>query len=174
MYIAEESTFAILPVCCLFLLLSLCCLPHAGYSGGTTMKRMVAMMTGREDNIAEESTLAILPVCCFVLLGGEGLISLLSPTCWLWRRDNDEEDGGDEDGTRRQHVHCRKKYVGYTTCLLFNFVVISLLSPTYLLWRRDNDEEDGGDDDGREDNIAEEGMLAILPVCCFVLLGGRG
>ncbi len=38
--------------------------------------------TGREDNTAEESMLAILPVCWV-------LISLLSPTCWLWRRDND-------------------------------------------------------------------------------------
>ncbi len=49
--------------------------------------------TGREDNIAEESTLAILPVCCF----GFFKISLLSPTCWLWRRDNNEVDGGDDD-----------------------------------------------------------------------------
>ncbi len=79
--IAEESTLAILP------LLSLCCLPHAGYGGGTTTRRTVATTTGREDNIAEESMLPILPICCF-------LISLLSPTCWLWWRDNDEEDGG--------------------------------------------------------------------------------
>ncbi len=62
-------------------------------------------------------------------------------------RDNDEVDGGDNDGTRGQHVHSRRKYVGYTTCLLF-IIVIFLLSPTCWLWRRDNDEEDGGDNDG--------------------------
>ncbi len=58
MYIAEESTLAILYLCVV--------VPHAGYSGGTTTT------TGREDNmyIVEESTLAILPVCCcsFLLL----------------------------------------------------------------------------------------------------------
>ncbi len=125
-------------------------------------------------------------------------------------------DGGDDDGSRGQHVHHRRKYVGYTTCLLLIFVVSFLLSPTCWLWRRDNDEVDGGDDDsprgqrvhrrrmyvgyttcrfflllslcciphaggtmtrrmlvtmtGREDNITEESLLAVLPVCCF--LGG--
>ncbi len=94
------------------------------------------------------------------------LLSLWSPTCWLWRRDNDEVDGDDDDQrdkrttspknvrwlyylsvvlvfknkclccfphagygrgilTRRmvddraRGQHCRRKYVGYTTCLLF-------------------------------------------------------
>ncbi len=42
----------------------------------------------------------LLSLCCFF------------STCWLWRRDSDEEDGGDDDGTRG-----RRKYVGYTTCL---------------------------------------------------------
>ncbi len=122
MYIAEESTLAILPVCCLFLLLSFCYLPHAGYGGGTTTRRMVVTTTGREDKIAEECTLAILPVCCCLAFFK---ISLLSPTCWLWRRDNEEVDGGEDDGTRGQH--CRRKYVGYTTCLLgfFNLFVVS-------------------------------------------------
>ncbi len=101
----RKGTLAIYTIC-----LSVClsfCLPHAGYGGGTTTRGMVA---GREDNvyIADESTLAILPVCC-------------CSTCRLWRRDNDEEDGGDDEGTRGQH--CRRKYVGYTTCLLlFGFV----------------------------------------------------
>ncbi len=66
MYITEESTLAILPVCCLFLLLSFCCLPHAGYGGGTTKRWMVVTTI---------------------------------------------------KGTRGQH--CRRTYVGYTTCLLF-------------------------------------------------------
>ncbi len=52
-------------------------------------RRMVATTTGRENNIAEENTLAI--VLGFLK------ISLLSPTCWLWRRDNDEVDGGNDD-----------------------------------------------------------------------------
>ncbi len=55
MYIAEESTLAILPVSRLLFHMH----------GGTTTRRMVVTTTGREDNIAEESTLAILPVCCF-------------------------------------------------------------------------------------------------------------
>ncbi len=52
---------------------------------------------GRADNIAEERTLAILPVCCLFfcccyLFG-------LPHAAWLWRRDNNEEDGtmGRED-----------------------------------------------------------------------------
>ncbi len=32
----------------------------------------------------------------------------LPHAAWLWRRDNDEEDGGDDDGTRGQH--CRRMY----------------------------------------------------------------
>ncbi len=107
----------------------------------------------------------------------------LSPTCWLWQRDKDEVDGGDDDQRDER-----------TTCTS----------------QRDKDEVDGGDDDqrderttctspkkvrclyylsvvphagygggtmtrrmvatttGREDNmyIAEESTLAILPVCC--------
>ncbi len=48
------------------------------------------------------------------------------PTCWLWRRDNDEEDGGgDSDVNGHQDFD---------------------LSLTWWLWRRDNDEEDGGGD----------------------------
>ncbi len=40
--IANESTLAILPVCCFwFLKKSLCCLPRAGYGGGTMTMRMV-------------------------------------------------------------------------------------------------------------------------------------
>ncbi len=59
---------------------------------------MVATMTRREDNIAEESMLVIttcIPVCVLLFV-----ISLLSPTCWLWRRDNNEETGR---GTYRRH-----------------------------------------------------------------------
>ncbi len=63
--ITEERMLAILTVCCIFWLLSLCYLPHAGYGGGTTTRWMVVATMGQEDNIAEESTLAILPVCCF-------------------------------------------------------------------------------------------------------------
>ncbi len=62
--------------------------------------------------------------------------------------DNDQKDGGDDDGTRGQH--CRRKYVGYSTCLLFwgGGGLTSLLSPTCWLWWMDNDQEDCGDDDG--------------------------
>ncbi len=65
---------------------------------------------GTRGQHAKESTLAIL-FFTFVV------IYLLSPKCWLWQRDNDEEDAGDDNGTRGQQ--CRRKYVGYTTCLLF-------------------------------------------------------
>ncbi len=60
---------------------------------------------------AEESTLAILPVCCLLFFV---VISLLSPTCWLYGRGIMTEDGGGDNGTRGQHF--RRKYV---TCLLF-------------------------------------------------------
>ncbi len=101
---------------------------------------------------------------------GGFLISLLSPTCWLWRRDNDEEDGGGNDGTRGRHVHCRRKYVGYTTCLLFIFVVISLLSLTCWLWRRDNDKEDGGDDDQRDERTISPKNVCWLYYLSVVFL----
>ncbi len=79
-------------------------------------------------------------------------------------------DGGDDD-QRDERTTLPKKYVGSTTCLLFLvFKKISLLSPTCWLWRRDNDEVDGGSK-GREDNITEERMLAILPVCCCCFFG---
>ncbi len=57
-----------LSVVVVFLLLSLCCLPHAGFGRGTTTRKMAATTTAREDNmyIAEESTLAILPVYCLL------------------------------------------------------------------------------------------------------------
>ncbi len=83
----------------------------------TKTRGMVAMTTGRKDNIAEERMLAILPVCYFVfgcylfvvshmLANGGGTMTI-------------EEDGGGDDRTRGQHR--RRKYVGYTTCLLFFF-----------------------------------------------------
>ncbi len=78
-----------------------------------------------------------------------------------------EEDGGDDDGTRGQHVHRRRKYVGYATCLLFILVVISLLSPTCWLWWT---KRMVATTTGRENNIAEESTLAMLPVCCLFLL----
>ncbi len=141
------------------------------------MRRMVATTMGREDNIVKESALAILPVLFFWF----SIISLLSPTCWAWRRDNDEVDGGDDDGTRRQHVHRRRKYVGYTTCLLLTFVVISLLSSTCWLWRRDNDEEDGGDEDGTRGLHRQRKyvgyttcLLCILSFCCLPHAGYGG
>ncbi len=56
--------------------------------------------------------LAILLVLFFLWL-----LSLWSPTCWLWQRDNDEENGGGDDRTSGQHR--RRTYVGYTTCVLF-------------------------------------------------------
>ncbi len=119
---------------------------HAGYGGGTTLRRMVATTTGREDNmyIAEECTLAILPVCC-------------CSTCRLWRRDNHEEDGGDNHGTRGQHVHRRRKYVGYTTCLLLFHMQATVPSGGTATRKMAK---------GREENmyIAEESTLAILPV----------
>ncbi len=74
------------------------------------------MTTAQEDNmyIAEESTLAILYTCLLFIF----VVYLFVVSHMLaWRRDNDEEDGGDDDGTRGQH--CRRRYVGYTTCLLF-------------------------------------------------------
>ncbi len=182
MYIAEQSTLAIQPVCCLFLLLSLCCLPHAGYGGGTTTRwmvvttikgtrirttlpknvcwlyylsvvvfcgcylfslphadygrgimtrRMVATMTGRKDNIAEESTLAILPVCCFLFVF---FISLLSPTCWLWRRDKNEVDGGDDDQRDQRTTSPKKvRWLYYLSvvvvfCGCYLFVVSHMLA----------------------------------------------
>ncbi len=68
-----------------------------------------------------------------------------------------------------QHVHRRRKYVGYTTCLLFISAVISLLSPTCWLWRT---RKMVAMTTGQEDNtyITEESTLAIQPVCCLFLL----
>ncbi len=112
--------------------------------------------TGREENIAAAMNnsenarwLYYLLVCLFIFL---------SPTCRLWRRDNDEEDGGDDDGTRGQHVPRRRKYVGYTTCHM-QAMAEGQRRPRRMAT-------------GREDNmyIAEESTLAILVVVVFVVI----
>ncbi len=92
--------------------------------------------TGREDNIAEESMLAILPDCCFGFFN----ISLLSPTCWLWRRDSDEVDAGDDDQLkgREDNITEERMLAILPVCCLF-FWLLSLWSPTCWLWQRDND-----------------------------------
>ncbi len=41
------------------------------------------------------------------------------------------EDGGGDNGTRGQHVHRRRKYIGYTTCLLF--FVVNLFVVSHML-----------------------------------------
>ncbi len=88
MCIAEESTLAILPVCCLFLLLSFCCLPHAGYGGGQRRG-------GRrqDERTTSPKNVRWLYYLCVVFIGFFNL------SCWLWWKDNDEV------GTRGQHVH---------------------------------------------------------------------
>ncbi len=81
--------------------------------------------TGREDNIAEESTLAILPVCCFLFFGVFLKSLLLSPTCWLWQRDNDEEDGGDDDQRDERTTLPKNVCWLYYLSVVFFLVVIS-------------------------------------------------
>ncbi len=109
-------------------------------------------MDGGEDDQGDERATSPKNVCWLYYLSVVvfWLLSLWSPTCWLWQRDDDEEDGGGNDRTRRQH--CRRKYVGYTTCLLFVFLLLlSLWSPTCCMamvegqrrggwWRRQWDE----------------------------------
>ncbi len=63
--------------------------------------------------------LAILLVCYFLFFW---LLSLWSPTCWLWRRDNDEVDGGDDD-QRDERTTSPKKvhWLYYLSVVLFFF-----------------------------------------------------
>ncbi len=118
--------------------------------------------------------LAILPVCCFFWL-----LSLWSPTCWLWQRDNDEEDGGGDDGTSRQHR--RRTYVGYTTCVLFVFLLLlSLWSPTCCMAMEEG-QQDGGDDDGTRGQHHRRKyvgyatcplfFVVLLSLCCLLHAG---
>ncbi len=44
-------------------------------------------------------------------------ISLLSPTCWLWWRDNNEVDGGDDD--QRDERTTSPKNVPKNVCWLY-------------------------------------------------------
>ncbi len=119
--------------------------------------------------------LSTLSLSCLPTAGSEEQLQRgggrISPTCRVWQRDNNEEDGSDDDGTRGEHR--RRKYVGCNcTCLSavshmlangYHFVVSHILA-------------NGGETTttrmvatttGREDNIAEESTLAILPVCFF-------
>ncbi len=88
----------------------------------------------------------------------------LSPTCRLWRRNNDE------DGTRGQHVNRQRKYVGYTTCLLLLFFLLLSLCclPHAGYGGGTTTRKMVATTTAREDNmyIAEESTLAIPPVCC--------
>ncbi len=72
---------------------------------------------GREDNIAEESTLLF----WFFLK-----ISLLSPTCWLWRRDNDEVDAGDDDQRHERTTSLKNVCWLYYLSVVFFFWLLSL------------------------------------------------
>ncbi len=117
----NERTTSLKNVCWLYYLsvvVFFCCylfgLPHAGYGRGIMTRRMVVATTGRTDNIAEERTFYLSVVCFFGL----------PHAAWLWWRDNEKEDGGDDNGTRGQHH--RRKYVGYAPCLLFVVVFLSL------------------------------------------------
>ncbi len=69
-----------------------------------------------------KSTLATLSACLFVYLFVQAMA-------------DDEEDGGDDDGMRGQHIHRRRKYIGYTTwllllffCCCYRFVVSHMLA----------------------------------------------
>ncbi len=79
------------------------------------------------------------------------MLSLWSPTCWLWQRDN---DGGWWWRQRDERTTLPKKvrWLHYlSVAIVLGFLKISLLSPTCWLWRRDNDEVDVGDDDQRDE-----------------------
>ncbi len=71
-------------------------------------------------------------------------------------------------GTRGQHR--RRKYVGYTTCLLFlGGGLISLLSPTCWLRRKDYEEVDGGDDNQRDERTTSPKNVCWLYYLSVVL-----
>ncbi len=113
--------------------------------------------------------LAIPPVCCFFFW----LLSLWSPTCWLWQRDNDEEDGGSNDRIDERTTLPKKVRWLYYLSVVLGFLKISLLSPTCWLWRRDNDEMDGGDDDQRDERTTlpkRVRWLYYLSVVCFFVV----
>ncbi len=81
--------------------------------------------TGREENIAAAMNdsekvrwLYYLLVCLFIFL---------SPTCWLWRRDNDEVDGGDDDQRDERTISPKNVCWLYYLSVVF-LVVISLVS----------------------------------------------
>ncbi len=101
---------------------SLCCLPHVGHGGGTTTWCMVVTTNkGTRGQHRQRTYVGYTTCLLFFFL----LLSLLYPTCWLWQRDNDEEDGGGDDGTCGQHR--QRMYVGYTNCVFFlkNLFVVS-------------------------------------------------
>ncbi len=77
--------------------------------------------------------------------------------------------GGDDDGTRGQHVNRRRKYIGYTTWLLLLFFFCYRFVVSHMLAMAEG-HAGYGEEDGGEDNIAEESTLAILPVCCFLVV----
>ncbi len=76
-------------------------------------------MDGGDDDQREERTTSPKNVCWLYYLSVVFLFG-----CYLfglphagYGRGIMTEDGGGDNGTRGQH--CRRKYVGYTTCLLF-------------------------------------------------------
>ncbi len=56
------------------------------------------------------------------------IISLLSPTCWLWRRDNEEEEGGDDDQRDERTTSPKNVCWLYYLSVVFFVVIISLVS----------------------------------------------
>ncbi len=159
---AEESTMAMLPVCCFL----------GGYFHLFVVSHMLAMVDGQRPERWwrrrwDERTTSpkkvhwlyyLSVVLFFYLFVVSHMLAMVD--------DNGQEDGGDDDGTRGQHR--RRKYVGYTTCLLFYFF-ISLLSPTCWLWWTDNGQEDGGDDDGTRGEHRQRKYVGYTT--CLLFLG---
>ncbi len=141
----DERTTSLKNVCWLYYLsvvvfcCYLCCLPHAGYGRG------IKTEDGGGDNGTRgqhfrRKYVDYTTFCCF------GFFSLLSPTCWLWRRDNDEVDGGDDD-QRDERTTSPKNvcWLYYLSVVVVFLVVISLVSHMLAMlegqqrggWRRD-------------------------------------
>ncbi len=100
--------------------------------------------------------------------GQDGEVGRISPTCRLWRRD-DEDDGRRQRDERRTSPRLwttAKRYVGYTICLS---VCSSFCLPHASYGGGTTTRRMVATTTAREDNmyIAEESTLAIIPVCCF-------
>ncbi len=140
----EERMLAILLVCCLFFGCYLFGLPHAGYGRGIMTEDGGGDNGTRGQHCRRKYVGYTIPVCCFLFFL---IISLLSPTCWLWRRDNDEVDGGDND--QRDERTTSPKNV----CWLYYLSVVVvfcgyLFGLPYAGYGRGIMTEDGGGDNG--------------------------